>query len=334
MVKRADVAALAGVSPAVVSYVLNGGPRHVSDATKAKVLDAVKRLGYSPNALAAGLRRGETKTIGIVMPSPVNPYLAELADNIEEQAAAFGYSIQISISRNDRERDVSSIKGLLDRQVDGLLVLSSSTFDSLQSLGRRYPPVVVIDHITETSKVSSVHVNNELESRKAVEHLHSLGHKTVACLSGPKEVPTSDERISGWRLAQVAAGFSDSDALVVRSPYTAQGGWDACEAIFNLKSPKPTAVFVASDSQALGLLAGLSEKGVSVPDDLSVISFDGSALSRFTAPPLTVVRQPTDDIVKQALMELRKKIVEPDSKPINIVLACQLIERASTSSRS
>ena len=165
MVKRADVAALAGVSPSVVSYVLNGGPRHVSEPTRLNVLAAVKQLGYTPNALAAGLRRGATKTIGMIMPSPVNPYLAELADQIEEQAAELGYSIQISISRNDREQDIGSIRGLLDRQVDGLIVLSTSAFESLQALGRDQVPIVVIDHISERSRVSSVHVNNELESR-------------------------------------------------------------------------------------------------------------------------------------------------------------------------
>ncbi|CAB4678081.1 MAG: substrate-binding domain-containing protein [Actinobacteria bacterium] len=330
MVKRADVAALAGVSPSVVSYVLNGGPRHVSEPTRLNVLAAVKQLGYTPNALAAGLRRGATKTIGMIMPSPVNPYLAELADQIEEQAAELGYSIQISISRNDREQDIGSIRGLLDRQVDGLIVLSTSAFESLQALGRDQVPIVVIDHISERSRVSSVHVNNELESRKAVHYLHQLGHETIACLSGPQEVPTSDERISGWRLAQQESGFSDSDSLIVRAPYTAQGGWDATAELIDMTNLKPTAVFVASDAQAQGLLAALSERGISVPSEMSVISFDGSATSRFTSPPLTVVMQPAQEIVEIALNELLRKIAEPNSEPAHIVMNCQLIERAST----
>jgi len=330
LVKRADVAALAGVSPAVVSYVLNNGPRHVSDATRAKVLAAVKLLGYTPNALAAGLRRGATKTIGVIMPSPVNPYLAELVDQIEEQTASLGYSIQISISRNDLDRDIPSIRGLLDRQVDGLIVLSASAYESIQTLGRDAIPVVVIDHIPQQSRVSSVHVNNELESANAVHYLHRLGHETIACLSGPQEVPTSDERISGWRLAQRAAGFIDSDAFVVRAPYTAQGGWDATAELFDARNLKPTAVFVASDAQAQGLLAALSERGISVPSEMSVISFDGSDTSRFTSPPLTVIRQPADDIVEIALEELLRKISDPESEPSHIVMNCELIERAST----
>lgn len=333
MVKRADVAALAGVSPAVVSYVLNGGPRHVSEATRARVLSAVKELGYTPNALAAGLRRGTSRTIGIVMPSPLNPYLAELADLIEEQTAKMGYSVQFSISRDIEDRDVASIQGLLDRQVDGLIVLSSFAFQTLQSMGSSHPPVVVIDHLAERASVSSVHVDNEFESRRAVEYLQSLGHKNIVCLSGPEHVSTSNERISGWRSAQHSAGLDDSEALVFRAPYTPQGGWEAANQILNIKKQKPTAVFVASDAQAQGLLAALSDRGVSVPGQLSIISFDGSAASRFTSPPLTVIKQPAEEIVEKALGELFKKMSDPDSKPIHLVARCELIERGSATKR-
>ena len=205
MVKRADVARLARVSPSVVSYVLNGGPRSVSDELRERVLAAVDELGYRPNALASSLRRGSSRTVGLLMPSPVNPFLAELADALEAALLDRGYLVSIGITREDPKRELDNVRALLDRRVDGLILLSSTALATIRRNAEETPPVVVIDHVPKSAGVMSVRVDNGSASAHAVQLLQDLGHTVIACLSGPEEVPTSQERIEGWRRQQRSA---------------------------------------------------------------------------------------------------------------------------------
>jgi len=331
MVKRSDVARLAGVSPAVVSYVLNNGPRQVSPSTRQRVLDAVETLDYSPNALASSLRRGSTRTVGLIMPSPMNPYIAEIADRLEKKTAEKRHVMQICISRLDIDLDVQNLNALIDHQVDGIIMLSATSLDSYKKANRSGKPVVVIDHIDDLdlNLASSIRVDNELEAKLAVDHLLANNHRKIACITGPVEVPTSNERLAGWKASLMHAGLAADESSVFRAQYTAEGGWNATKRMLDNSVSLPTAIFVASDAQAQGVISALTESGISVPEEISIISFDGSTASLYTSPPLTVVRQPIADIVELGLSELFRRIAEPESKTQHKIAKCNIIERGS-----
>ena len=334
---RADVAAMAGVSPAVVSYVLNNGPRPVSAEARARVLAAVEAFDYRPNAIAAALRGGSTRAIGLLIPSTVNPYFAELADAIEGELYTSGNLLSVGIT-DDAARERVHLRSLIDRRVDGIILISSR---SLASVERRKetPPIVVVDRVADAEQsrgVSSVHVDNVADSAYAVEHLQGWGHRLIGCVAGPWPNPTCGERVQGWRQQQEAVGAPSGDELVAHAEFTADGGAEATYALLgpdaraiNVHGTRPTALFVSSDAQAHGVLHACAELGLRVPEDVSIVSFDGTQSARFTTPPLTTMRQPIQSMGATAARLLLDAVQHPDLEPKAVVFHSNLVLGAS-----
>ncbi|MBM7787240.1 LacI family DNA-binding transcriptional regulator [Tenggerimyces flavus] len=301
MVKRDEVARRAGVSAAVVSYVMNNGPRPVADATRQRVLAAVEELGYRPNGVARALRSRRTWSIGLVVPDNSNPFFAQLAHAIEDETFARGYSLLVGNASGDAARVESYLRTFQDRQVDGLIVVTNGpTEDLARTYEGRVPLVIVVDQPVRGLAASTVKVDNKEGARLATEHLVSHGFTRIACIAGPRDSAPGRERYEGWQTALRAAGLAAPDSLVRWAEFSLRGGAEAVRELLD-SSPAPEAVFAATDLQAIGALRGTADAGVSVPDGLAIVGFDGIAEAEYTVPRLATVRQPVGLMGRRAV---------------------------------
>ncbi|WP_163542749.1 LacI family DNA-binding transcriptional regulator [Occultella kanbiaonis] len=334
-VTRAEVAALAGVSPAVVSYVINGGPRPVSDKARRRVESAIEELGYRPNAIASALRGGMTRSIGLLTPSPRNPFFAEVAEALVGELFQRGNTLSIGITDDDPSREALYLRSFLDRRVDGLIVTSVRAMATLAELRPDGVPTVVFDRVGEAERsdsVSSVHIDNGQAAAYTVEHLQEHGHRTIACIAGPWPVALSAERIEGWRTQQERVGADASNALVEHAEFSEAGGREAALTLLGESSrrgsagaPVPTALFVESDTQAFGAILACHELGLRVPEDVAIAAIDGTAAGRFVQPSLTSYRQPIVEMARLAVGTLLEHIHAPGLAPVHSVLRGNLV---------
>lgn len=326
---------MAGVSPAVVSYVINGGPRPVSKETRARVESCIAALNYRPNGVASALRRGSARSLGMLMPSPINPYFAELADAVECEVNEAGYSLSIGITHDeDPVREQLHVRSLIDRRVDGLILTSSAALGRLRDGGEQLPPVVVLDRVGGDEPMPSVHVDNMADSARAVAHLQEWGHRRIGCVSGPWPIPVSRQRVQGWKAQQDLIGAPSTSALVCHAAFSARGGATAARALLDPTLPSRstddlTALFVASDAQVHGVLHVCSELGLSVPGSISIVSFDGTQSTRFTQPPVTSMRQPIKELAATGVRMLLDSITVPGSQPASVTLRTNLVVGSS-----
>ena len=294
----ADVARLAGVSPQTVSRVLNESPQ-VRDATRRRVLDAVRRLEYRPNRLARALVTGRTRTLGVVgfdttLHGPASMLLA-----IERAAHDAGYFVSIaSIGSLDSASVRSAIERLREQAVDGILVIAPQE-SAAQALRHLKPDVPVV--ATEAGAhdgVPLVAVDQVAGARAATQHLLDLGHRTVWHVSGPLDWYEARDRVDGWRATLEAAGAPLS--AVLAGDWSARSGYDL--GLRLAREPDVTAVFAANDQMALGVIRALHELGLRIPDDLSVVGFDDIPEAAYFTPPLTTVRQDFNEVGRRALL--------------------------------
>jgi LacI family transcriptional regulator len=306
-VTRSDVARYAGVSTAVVSYVVNSGPRPVAEATAARVRDAIRVLGYRPNASARALRTGSTQMLGLVVPEIGNPLFAEMAVAVEQCAARHGHAVLLVNSESDPQLERTLIRSLTARQVDGIIISTVQHGNAVVDLSTLGVPVVLLNTFAAQDGVETVGVDAREGARIGVEHLISHGHSRIGLIIGGAE---TEAREWGWQDATRAAGLSDGP--IAREPFTRRGGYDGAMRLFG-GSDRPTALFASSDMQAVGALRALGELGLRVPEDVAVLSFDGTDEAEYAAPRLTVVRQPVDEMAEEAVTRL--VAAEPERAP-------------------
>lgn len=329
MVRRKDVARLAGVSPAVVSYVLNGGPRPVASATRERVLDAIDQLGYRPNGIAQALRMRRTMTLGLVVPDTSNPYFAELARAVEEAAFHHGYTLFIGNATEDETRQTTYVRTFIQRQVDGLLLVPAhGRHQQLTELAAAATPWVVLDrHIPGLRDVSEVVVQNRKGGRTATEHLLEHGRRRIGCIAGPRDVVPAAERAAGWRQALKHAGLDVTQMPVRHVPFGRRAGYQAARAL--LSASEVDGLFVASDEQAFGVLRAITDLGLRCPDDVALVSFDGIPGAAYTRPALTTMTQPFAEIGRQGITNLLERMVDPDRSACRSVLPVALTRGGS-----
>jgi LacI family transcriptional regulator len=296
---RADVARRAGVSTAVVSYVVNGGPRAVAPETASRVRTAIDALSYRPNANARALRKGTTEMLGLVLPDIANPFFAEYALAIEAAAAAFGYVLVVANSNADKARERQIVNDLAGRHVDGLMLCTRfmpADFVDAISPGR---PTIFINSSTPVPGYPALGPATEPGARAAVEHLiDTHGRQSVALIIGESGEVVPEPRERGW-----AEAFRSHDlppGPIVRTRYSRRGGYEAAAEILSW-STRPSAIFVASDQQASGALGAFWRAGLRCPEDIAIVSFDGTSESEYCWPPLTVVRQPIQEMAEAAV---------------------------------
>ncbi len=325
MVNRNDVARHAGVSTAVVSYVMNGGPRAVSPETRARVEAAVQELGYRPNALARALKLQRTGVLGIVVPDSSNPYFAELARAVEEAAYEKGMTLLLGNSAEDNAREMTYVSTFLNARVDGMLMISSSNSPEIvRLLEESALPVVYVDRAPAGDQHSAIEVDNRSGGREAVAHLLEHGHRRLAMVSGPS--PQAEQR----RLGALEAITARPDAeltIVDDVPFTRRAGHAAALKLL-ARADRPTAIFSVTDRQAIGVLRAAADLGLRVPDDVAVVSFDGIPEAAYTTPGLSTIGQPFAQIAGESV-SLLLALLDSAKPPRRTVLPVSLIRRGS-----
>ena len=327
-VTRAEVARRAGVSPAVVSYVVNDGPRPVAPATRARIERAIADLGYRPNPVAQALRGLRTRSIGLIVPDQGNPFFDELAREIEDLAFEAGSVLLVGNAMGQRAREAAYLRTFTDRRVDGLIVVSVQSHPQLDIPAEAHVPVVVMDRVAARHQVSTVVADHSGGAATGTRHLIGHGHVRVGCVAGPAGVASAAQRRDGWARALRDAGLSAGPALVRAAPFTLAGGFEATSALLSRRG-RPTALFVSTDVQALGALSACHHLGLRVPEDMAVVCFDGTATAQFSVPSLTAVEQPLARIAERAMSRLLDSITDPGTPPGHDRIAVRLTIRES-----
>ena len=331
-----DVAKRAGVSAMTVSRVINS-TGYASSETRARVEAAVKDLGYVPNALARQLRSKRTKTIALVVSDISNPFFTTIARGVEDVAASHGFSVMYCNTDEDEAEEEQYLRVLIERQVDGvLLVPARSSGESFRLLRDHRMPVVVLDRRVAARRVDTVRCDSEAGAHALASHLVELGHRDVAVLTGARTISTSVDRVAGCRRALEEAGLDLADARVLFGGFMfghsnqADGHRMALQ-VLDGQAPLPTALFCANNFIAFGAIRALRERGLHVPDDVSVVAFDDLPDEWVSDPFLTCAAQPAYDIGHRGA-ELLLGQVSGDHEPTGqaVVLPFELIIRRSS----
>ena len=333
------MASLAGVDPSTASRVLRGDPaQHVRPETRQRILDAARQLRYRPNALARSLRTRRTGTIGLLIPSLDNVGFADVTHGIQRAAAEEGRLVLLveaeAVSRSESEGEASGevYERLVgDGLVDGLIVAFATLKDRhVSSLADQGIPIVLVNR--RTSGISgSVVVDDLRGSRMAVEHLVGLGHRRIGFIGLAADTDTRQRRQQGYRDAMRDAGLALEASLEQAVPPTVEGGREGLEQLLagNADEP-PSAIFVASLMSALGVRAGLVERGLRIPADVSLIAFNDHPIAMHLDPPLTTVRMPNLEMGQMAVQLLLEAIGGQPIRDVMVDRAPEVIVRAST----
>ena len=323
-----EVARRAEVSVATASRVANGAYA-VRPETRERVERAMRELLYVPPG-----RRAATGLIGVLVPDLANPIFPALAQAIETRAAPSGLASILCNTREAAFREVDYVHMLLDRRVEGMIFISSemanlrgdhSHYAKLVQEGAR---IVFVNGALPSLAITSVGVDENAAGELATQHLIDLGHERIGFVAGPQHYLPTQYKGAG-RLAALRAAGLDSAELVAHGEFTVEGGRRALRALLAMPDP-PTAVICSSDVMAMGVLQEALRQGVRVPDDLSVVGFDGIEACMWSRPPLTTVEQPIRDIAEMAVDALQKLIRDPETVLPNYLFRPRLRVRAST----
>ena len=311
MVTIREVAKESGFSSTTVSIVLNNAPlaRYIPESTKKKIERAAKKLGYRPNLFARSLRSRRSHTVGVMVFDMTDPYCIPILRGIETSLYQASFLPILTDVHNERSRFERYLEMLLDRRVEGLIVVANWLFveiDVLADLEKSNIPTAMIGRELKAGAVSSVTVDNELGARLAIEHLCSLGHRKIAFIRGPKGITDTAPRWHGVRAYSRECGMNIDPELVVELPESSdplssfEAGYKLTEELLRRKNPF-TALMAFDDMTAYGAIRALSKGGVRVPEQCSVVGFDDVAHSMLMTPSLTTVRQPMAEMGKTAV---------------------------------
>ena len=320
-VTRDDVARQAGVSTAVVSYVLNNGPRPVSANARARVLAAVAELGYQRDGVARMLALGRSSSIGLVVPDIGLPYFGRVTQAISSLASHNGYQLLIGTTDWNVERERSQIQALAERRVEGIVLMSVDPLQDFAPLASLGIPVAVVDRPEFAVDGAAL----------AAGHLIEHGYREIAMISGSHEFLASRRRRDGWRRAMTAAELAAGDALVVAADYSQRGGYEAAAALLDAH-PGLEAIFAESDLQALGALRLLRDRGIAAPKGMALATADASEFGEFSVPSLTTLSKPAIDVAQAAVDAILSDQVAAGVAQID-VLGFELVRRESCGCR-
>ncbi|MFD9881953.1 LacI family DNA-binding transcriptional regulator [Streptomyces alboflavus] len=291
-VTRDDVARLAGTSTAVVSYVINNGPRPVAPATRERVLAAIKELGYRPDRVAQAMASRRTDLIGMIVPDARQPFFAEMTHAVEQAASERGKMVLVGNSDYVEERETHYLRAFLGMRVSGLILVSHGLTDQAAAEIDAWDARVVLLHerpeaIDDVAVVTDDVGGAQLATRHLLEH----GHAYVACVGGTAETPTVGDPVSdhveGWRRAMREAGLPVEGRLF-EAPYNRYDAYQLALGFLS-RPDRPTAIFCSTDDQAIGILRAARELRIDVPGELAVAGFDDVKEAGLTDPPLTTV---------------------------------------------
>lgn len=325
-----DVAKKAGVSVATVSRVLNNSPL-VTESVRRKVLHAVKALNYQPNRAAQRLRAGRSHVIGLIISDIQNPFFTSIVRGIEDVAYQHGYSLVLCNSDEDPEKEKLYINVMRSEEVAGVILASASEANpQVDDLITYNIPVVAIDRQIDDRQIDSVLATNINGARAATTHLIELGHRCIGYIGLPLTRTPGKERYEGYQQALRDHQLPMSQDFVRIADAKQQGGYESTRDLLT-QQPCVTALFVANNLMTLGALDAIRERGLKIPDDISIIGFDDMPWANLLQPPLTAIAQPTYELGQRAAELLLGRLKERDKPVTHEHLETRLIVRGSTS---
>lgn len=326
-----DIAAKANVSPATVSRVFSS-PHLISKKTLQKVQKVIDEAGYRPNRMGSSLRTRRSGNIVAIIPDITKPVNAGIIRAIEQVAQSNGYSVLLGDTQGLEARERHYAELVEQGQADGILLFGARlpfTLNNKKPISEQLPPIVNGNERIDSDHIVQVAVDNVAAAKMAVEHLISLGHKKIAAVTGPSDVPSSNERLLGYQQALEAAGLSFDAQLVVQADYDAITGMQAARKLLLLKD-RPTAVFCFDDDTAIGVMKLYQQQGFSIPQDVSIMGFDDIQYAEFVTPALTTVHQPLEEIGKTCINLLLQQLAGQAVAPGRQFLPFELKIRGST----
>ncbi|KTS16499.1 transcriptional regulator [Pantoea dispersa] len=324
-----DVARLAGVSTSTVSHVINNN-RFVSEQVRDRVEQAIRELNYAPSALARSLKIKQTRTIGMLLTASSNPFYSEVVRGVENSCYERGYSLILCNTEGDEERMNRSLETLMQKRVDGLLMMCTETHLPSPDILNRYPsvPMVMMDWAPFEGRGDIIQDNALLGGELATQYLIDRGYTRIACIAGPLDKTPARLRLDGFHQAMAASGLAVPPGYVVDGDFEFQGGFNAMNQLLAL-DPPPQAVFTSNDAMAVGVYHALYQAGLRVPQDMAVMGYDNIELARYLTPPLSTIHQPKDELGELAIDTLIHRMSDPDASQQTLVLTPELVERGS-----
>ncbi|ENQ5029332.1 substrate-binding domain-containing protein [Vibrio cholerae] len=329
MATMKDIARLAGVSTSTVSHVINKS-RFVSDEIAERVNNAAQQLNYAPSALARSLKMNRTKTIGMLVTTSTNPFFGEVVKGVERSCYHQGYNLILCNTEGDNQRMKASINTLLQKRVDGLLLMCSTLEGERLDVFDRYPdiPIVVMDWGPILFASDKIQDNSLQGGYMAAKHLIECGHKEIGCITGPLIRHQAQMRYEGYKRALAEAGIAINPDWIVESDFECEGGYQAFEKLYE-RGKLPSALFVSNDMMAMGVIQAARQRGLRVPDDLSLIGYDDVHIAKFMTPALTTIHQPKYRLGKAAVDTLLYRLENPDTTAQVVQLEPTLVVRNS-----
>jgi LacI family transcriptional regulator len=325
-----EIAALAGVSIATVSRVVNRSG-YVAEQTRRSVEEVIREHGYTANRNAQALSRGRTGLIGVTVPRIHPAYFSEIVAGVAEALYEHDMRIVLCPTLHEHDREVSLLERLMHGTTDGgLLVLPEESSNELRTLmNHGYRFVVVDPRRRIDERIPTASAAHSSGADQATRHLLDLGHRRIAAITGPRAWVATEERQRGYRAALAAAGVLPDPTLVVESNFEIAGGREAAATLLD-GAEAPTAIFAFNDPLAIGAMQAAQARGLRIPEDLSVVGFDDTAEAEIVSPGLTTVRQPLAEMGRMAVSLLTRMLGNQRLEALHVELATRLIVRGST----
>jgi LacI family transcriptional regulator len=328
-----DVAQRAGVSTATVSRFL-GDPASIRAAARERTRRAIEELDYHPSLVARNLRVRATRTVGLVIPDIQNPFFTSVVRGIEDVLRGSAYHLVLGNSDDDPEREAVYLSTLRAEGAAGIIFVPTNprrgAYTRLLQSGM---PLVAIDRWVNGLEADRVVVANREGAREAVAHLAALGHRRIALIGGPEALDVARDRRKGYTEALEAAHLPVRGELLRAADFRESGGRAAMEDLLDLPK-RPTAVFVANNLMTIGALRAIHSRGLAIPSDIAVVSFDDMPWAACLQPPLTAVAQPTYELGAVAARLLLERMSDTQRAPRRVVLPATLIVRSSCGAHS
>jgi DNA-binding LacI/PurR family transcriptional regulator len=322
----ADVARRAGVSKSLVSLVMRGSGS-VSAPRRQDVLEAAAALGYRPNAMARGLVERRTRMLGVMLSDLHNPFFADVVAGIQDQAARAGYTVLINTGRRLAPQEADAIESFLQLRADAIILAGPLVENGPIVVASRAVPVVLVGRTARDPTVDSVSNDDRAGAELVVEHCASLGHRRIAHIDGGRGAGAASRR-AGYEEAMRRHGLGRYVSVAAGS-YTEEGGHGGALSLFE-RSALPTAIFAANDLAAIGALNAIEERGLKVPDDISLVGYDNTSLAALRHISLTTVHQPRLQMGQMAVTAVLERLEGRRSSPRRMLLPPSLVVRATT----
>ncbi|AFK01574.1 transcriptional regulator, LacI family [Emticicia oligotrophica DSM 17448] len=326
-----DIAQALNISVSTVSRALRGMPE-IHPETKKTILKLAEEMDYQPNQLAKNLVGNRTKTIGVIVPSLSYFFFASMLNSIEEAAMQAGYSVMVCQTNESYLREVAQIQNMLNSQVEGFIISlarDSLDFEHINRLIRKQIPIVLFDRYSDSIESSKVIVDNKQAAFKATNHMIERGCRRLACLAGPPHLEISNQRLDGFREAVISNGLPYEEQYVSHSDFTQENTIIQAHNMMSLSIP-PDGILTMSDNIAFSTMFALKQRGLRIPEDVAMVSFNNEPTCTYLTPSLTSISQPIREMGTQAIRLLLKQLESDIIENETVVLDTQLVIRESS----